>query len=641
MLSTAMQKTSRLMTTAHEVLRSLADKFSSDSPSRFRRACAELRKLGQHTIYVRILTLLLCIALTSILIQAGSLFLIDYIPVSHSVTNKIHEQQLHWKGQLELARASSARDAETILNHLSEKPLDARDREVVWLIRRDRPNLSTEVGNITAAEERLRRAREEDAPIATRLLLADEVLASYASLGVALQRDVETKQSVIATLQLMGLLFVILCVARIALGTRRVLVDRIDRLIEFIPEKFVYDTARPEADELLRLEQRVSGMTARMEGYVAEATWANKTSEHLRRMIGAQEFLARFVELINDQPLIDATLRKMLYSLERSLDVNNAAILYTEDEASAPTGRAVYSHHEPCPLSDAIVSELRVAKVSTFMQKYAENEEVRCMAVAFAEPSGERGALLVEMEKGRFLDETEIRVLEITAGLLSMTAKFQNHDQEGRRIAVLEERAAIARELHDSLAQSLSFMKIQLARLQSSSANTSNGNNSPVVIKELRRGLDNAYRELRELLATFRVHMDVRGLGYAVQSAIDEFSQRSTLSITLDNRLVNCRLTVNEEFHILHVVREALSNIVHHAGANNAFIGLSMQGNGSVLVTIDDDGVGYSPPTDGQGHHGQAIMKERAYSLGGHIEVMTRRQGGTRVRLTFTPSLAQ
>lgn len=160
------------MTTAHEVLRSLADKFSSDSPSRFRRACAELRKLGQHTIYVRILTLLLCIALTSILIQAGSLFLIDYIPVSHSVTNKIHEQQLHWKGQLELARASSARDAETILNHLSEKPLDARDREVVWLIRRDRPNLSTEVGNITAAEERLRRAREEDAPIATRLLAA-------------------------------------------------------------------------------------------------------------------------------------------------------------------------------------------------------------------------------------------------------------------------------------------------------------------------------------------------------------------------------------------------------------------------------------------------------------------------------------
>lgn len=630
------------MTTAYEALRTVPEKFSSVSPSRFRRVCAEVRKLGQHTIYVRILTLLLCIALSSILIQAGSLFLIDYIPVSHSVTNKIHEQQLHWKGQLELARASSTEDAATIIDRLSEKPLDAHDTEVVWLIRRDRPNLSAEVGNVYAAEEQLRRAREEDAPIATRLLLADEVLAAYAPLGVALQRDVETKQSVIATLQLMGLLFVMLCVARIALGTRRVLVDRIDRLIEFIPEKFVYDTSESEADEFLRLEQRVSGLTARMEGYVAEATWANKTSDHLRRMIGAQEFLARFVELINEQPLIDATLRKMLYALERSLDVNNAAIIYTVDEAGASTtGRFVYSHHEPYPLSDAIVSELRVSGLSSFMQEYAENEEVRCMAVAFAEPSGERGALLVEMEKHRFLDDTEIRVLEIAAGLLSMTAKFQNHDQEGRRIAVLEERAAIARELHDSLAQSLSFMKIQLVRLQSSAANAGNGNNSPVVIKELRRGLDNAYRELRELLATFRVHMDVRGLGYAIQSAIDEFSQRSTLSITLDNRLVNCRLTVNEEFHILHVVREALSNIVHHAGANNAFIGLSMQGNGSVLITIDDDGVGYSPPTDGQGHHGQAIMKERAYSLGGHIEVMTRRQGGTRVRLTFTPSLAQ
>jgi two-component system nitrate/nitrite sensor histidine kinase NarX len=135
--------------------------------------------------------------------------------------------------------------------------------------------------------------------------------------------------------------------------------------------------------------------------------------------------------------------------------------------------------------------------------------------------------------------------------------------------------------------------------------------------------------------------MDVRGLRYAIQQAIDEFSQRSSLSISLDNRLVNCELTANEEFHVLQVIREALSNIVHHASADSAFIELAMEANGSVVVTIDDDGVGCRPATDGHGHHGHTIMKERAFSLGGNIEIVTRPQGGTRVKLTFIPKSAQ
>lgn len=608
-------------------------------PLWFPRIFAKFGALRQHAIYVRILTLLFCIAFTSVLIQAGSLFLIDYIPVSRSVASKIHQRQLFWTAELSRARAGSDAEAETVRSNLEKAYLDAYDSELVWLIRRDHPNLSAEIDNIRMAERKLKRAAEEGAPTAGWLPLADDVLASYSQLNVALQRDVEVKQSVIATLQLIGLLFLMLCIARIALETRRVLVERLNRLVDFIPEKFSYGSALLERDEFLRLEHKVSALTARLEGYVAEATWTNKISDHLRRVIGAQEFLSRFVELINEQPLNEAMLRRMLYALERALDVSNAAIIYTEEEPPTSSGRSVFSNHEPRSLSQTLFSELHLSGSSIFVGKNPDGADVRCIAVPFVEPSGEKGALLVEMEKERFLDDTDMQTLEITAGLLSVTSKFQSHDQEGRRIAVLEERAAIARELHDSLAQSLSFMKIQLARLQSS-ANTS-ADSSHAMIRELRAGLDNAYRELRELLATFRVHMDGRGLNHAIQSAIDEFSQRSSLSISLDDRLVNCRLTVNEEFHILQVVREALSNIVHHARANNAFIALMMPPNGSVVITIDDDGVGYSPNKEGHGHHGQAIMKERAYSLGGNIQVMTRRQGGTRVRLTFTPQSVQ
>ena len=207
-------------------------------------------------------------------------------------------------------------------------------------------------------------------------------------------------------------------------------------------------------------------------------------------------------------------------------------------------------------------------------------------------------------------------------------------------MALSEERAAIARELHDSLAQSLSFMKIQISRLQSVKDIQFAGDALQSIINELREGLDNAYRELRELLTTFRVHMDVRGLNSAIKSAIDEFSQRSNLSISLDNRLVNCRLTVNEEFHILHVLREALSNVVRHANASVVEISLTFQNSGTIMMIVDDDGVGYTA-TDETGHYGQSIMQERAERLGGNIAVLRRKQGGTRVRLIFNPQLPQ
>ncbi|WP_289283176.1 histidine kinase, partial [Methylophaga sp. UBA5088] len=374
-----------------------------------------------------------------------------------------------------------------------------------------------------------------------------------------------------------------------------------------------------------------------MESYETEVAWAHRTSEHIRVLTRAQSFLLRFIETVSEDVLSEKTLLKMLYSLERTMGFTNTALIYTDDAAVISTEQVIYSHHEPNPISDKIFDELIMSGTASFLALNAESEEVECLGLSFTGSRNEVGVLVVEMQKGRFLEDSEIKVLEITAKLLSMVTKFQSHDEEGRRLAILEERAAIARELHDSLAQSLSFMKIQMARLQSNVVD----DKQREVTTELREGLDNAYRELRELLTTFRVHMDLRGLGYAIQATIDEFSQRSSLAITLDNRLVNCRLTVNEEFHILHVVREALSNIVRHSGAKHVSILMLVNKKGELELTIDDDGVGMTKVSSTYDHHGQAIMKERAKTLGGDIDVMARRYGGTRVRLKFVPKLVE
>lgn len=601
----------------------------------------DVSRLRQHSLYVRLLVLLLCIALTVILTQAGSLFLVDYIPVSQSAIKKIHQQQLIWKTRIEVIYQGNPAVQENIMENLSGSYLDTSDADFSWLARQDNPQIVNALNKLQKAQQDLEYARLGQAPFDTRLKLAAAVAQSYENMAVALEHDIEIKQSVISLLQLVGLLLVMCCITAIALGARRVMVDRLDRLVSFIPEKLIEVAPISNADEFFQLEQKVFGIMARLEGHVAEMAWANQTSERLRSMVRAQDFLFKFVETVNTNVLSDMTLRKILYALEKALNANNAAVIFADDDSSIASGRITFSHHWPCALNDEIFDELSQAGSVNFLGHNADRIEVRCLAVAFSSASDSMGVLMIETDRDRSLENTEIQLLEVTAQLLSMVMGYQGRDQEGRRIALLEERAAIARELHDSLAQSLSFMKIQIARLQSNAAQGGAESGNAAVISELREGLDNAYRELRELLATFRVHMDVRGLGFAIQSAIDEFSQRSSLSITLDNRLVNCRLTVNEEFHILHVVREALSNIVRHSGASNVSIALVYQSNGTVMVTIDDDGVGYKPTSDGQDHYGQTIMKERAYSLGGDIEVLPRRNGGTRVRLVFTPKLPQ
>lgn len=592
-------------------------------------------------MYLRLLVLLLCIALSIILILAGSLFLNDYMPVGQSGINRIHQQQLLWKPAIEQLQHSPPENADAVLDRLAGHDLDTRNADFSWLLRQNNPKLTSALQQLRTAQQAFEQAQGMHAALEQRLQYARDIDRAYDQMEDAVLYDMEVKQSVISLLQLVGLLMAVSCLIAIALGGRRILVDRLDRLISFVPNNLVDATHAANEDEFFHLEQKVLGITTRLEGYIAETTWAKQTSERLRSMVRAQDFLRRFMETISrENVLSETTLRKLLFALEKALNASNVAVVFANGNALVRADQPIYTAHVPCALDDDLLQELSQTSTLTFMTHNSDRLEVGCLAVAFSSANDALDVLLVETDKGRLLEDTEIQFVELAAQLMAMAMGYQGRDQEGRRIALLEERAAIARELHDSLAQSLSFMKIQIARLQAQDKSEEADGNA-AVITELRAGLDNAYRELRELLSTFRVHMDVRGLKFAVQSAIDEFAQRSSLSITLDNRLVNCRLTVNEEFHILHVVREALSNIIRHAGANNVAIALVYQSNGSVMVTIDDDGIGFRPSDDGQDHYGQAIMKERAYSLGGDIEVMARRNGGTRVRLVFTPKLPQ
>jgi two-component system nitrate/nitrite sensor histidine kinase NarX len=618
---------------------------------RFHKMTSLLNSLSQHTLYTRLLLLLGCMLMTILLMQASSFFLLDYIPSSQTAIDKVNSQKVYWHRQLSFINAISIEEADETLSEMQQNYLRLDDPDARWMLKQDDAQIREAVLNLEKLQQSFSRVAGYNMRLTAQLRMAERIAESYDVLHQALTRDAEVKRTVIALLQSISLIFVLSCFLVIAISARRLMIDRFDNTLRFINQKVGSDETRSGADEFAHIENRVAELTAQVQGADAEIDWANRTSEHVKTLVRAQDFLLRFIESASDDVMSEQALLKMLYGLERIFNFNNAALIYADDAAVIKAQRVIFSHHKPATLNDKQFDELLSSGMLSFDDVNHEFNLTSCLAMSFASASNGIGILLVEMDRGRLLEDSEIKTLEITAHLLGMIAKYQSHDEEGRRLAVLEERSAIARELHDSLAQSLSFMKIQVSRLQSASlsrvkvadaaSSQKDEEKLAAVISELREGLDNAYRELRELLTTFRVHMDLRGLGYAIQAAIDEFSQRSDINISLDNRLVNCRLTVNEEFHMLHVVREALSNIVRHSGAANVNILMHKQRSGAIELLIDDDGVGLAPASPTYDHHGQAIMKERAYNLGGEVEVMNRRYGGTRVSLVFIPKLAQ
>jgi two-component system nitrate/nitrite sensor histidine kinase NarX len=268
------------------------------------------------------------------------------------------------------------------------------------------------------------------------------------------------------------------------------------------------------------------------------------------------------------------------------------------------------------------------------VQRSAE-EMLRVFSTPIKDMERQYGVLLLEITPDKPLQEWQKRLLQTVASHIAIALNMAQRASQSRMLALLEERSVIARELHDSLAQSLAYLKIQVARLDAAVTQPQNGEKIKTVTAELREGLNSAYRQLRELLTTFRLRMDEAGLNSALKKTVQEFSERSSVEIELDSTLGGCKLSPNAEIHVIQVVREALSNVVRHARAEHAVVSVRCNVEGDVCIAIDDDGIGMPKETERQHHYGLAIMQERAHGVAGNLRLVPSLLGGTRVELTF------
>jgi len=245
------------------------------------------------------------------------------------------------------------------------------------------------------------------------------------------------------------------------------------------------------------------------------------------------------------------------------------------------------------------------------------------------------GIMLIEFPLEKELESWQERLLEAVASHIALAINVAQQVSEKRRLALLEERSVIARELHDSIAQSLSYLKIQVSRLDKAINEERDKTELLLLSAVLRSALNGTYRQLRELLTTFRLRIKEADLGAALKTTVDEFAERSGIVIEYENQLGYCRPSPNAEIHIIQIVREALSNVIRHADATLAKVRLSCDQEGTVEVSVEDNGIGIDLQSDMMQHYGLPIMKERADWLGGELSVTELPEGGTRIALQF------
>jgi two-component system nitrate/nitrite sensor histidine kinase NarX len=392
--------------------------------------------------------------------------------------------------------------------------------------------------------------------------------------------------------------------------------DEIDRLITVLNR--LVAQLRSEQDESARLKRIV-------EDHIAFAD----QSLDLLHYICAQ--------LAEDAPT-GGTLEALLQRLVGILRVQRIALVLSEPSAQLLGVDTIVAPAELVPhvVRERVANELMSLSGVRSLPHSQSDELLTIVAAPVRVPSGTYGVLIGESDADTRFEQRHVHLLETIASVLAQAISNLSRDVRDRRMTLLEERNAIARELHDSLAQSLSYMKIQLARLQAVLPEELSQSDVGQIAKAIREGIDSAYRQLRELLTTFRTSVHARGLAATLEEVAEELSSRSEVQISVDNRIRRVRLTVNEELHIGQIVREALTNVVRHARASSALVTLSSNER-EITVTIEDDGRGIVTESGGEHHYGLSIMRERSRSLGGRLEIRSN-DPGSRIVMTFVPA---
>lgn len=206
------------------------------------------------------------------------------------------------------------------------------------------------------------------------------------------------------------------------------------------------------------------------------------------------------------------------------------------------------------------------------------------------------------------------------------------------RTSLIQEHRLIANEVHDSLAQNLTFMRMRVSLIKDAlHGERSETPRALAYLDEIEESLTIAHGRVREIIAQYRSVAAPGGLIKALRKEIAHLNGLNGVELTLVTDQAELSLTAQQEIQVWHIVREALSNVVRHARARHGQVTISRDKDG-YQIEIRDDGIGLRTSEDERhGHYGLNIMQERAHCLAGELTIQNAEGAGTRILLRFPP----
>ena len=230
-------------------------------------------------------------------------------------------------------------------------------------------------------------------------------------------------------------------------------------------------------------------------------------------------------------------------------------------------------------------------------------------------------------------NQREKALLETLGQLLGVAIENMRLATREREMAISEERNLVAQGLHDSIAQGLNYLNLQVQMLDDS---LQNGKLDEVadIVPALQAGVQESYEDVRELLLNFRGRLVEGDLLGSLESTIDKFRRQTGIAAELVADVDGAPFPREQQLQVLFIVQEALSNIRKHAMASR--VEVRLQDRQDFVLTIHDNGMGFDDKIllkKSESHVGIHIMRERAQRIEASLNVTSVPGTGTTVVL--------
>jgi signal transduction histidine kinase len=246
---------------------------------------------------------------------------------------------------------------------------------------------------------------------------------------------------------------------------------------------------------------------------------------------------------------------------------------------------------------------------------------------------------LYTLDECRHFCDADIALARAIGQLLGLVIHNAQLYEQSKRLAVMEERARLSREIHDGLAQTLGALQLKASQLEDSLSGELAGESRDYLF-ELQGMISRAYRDLREAMFGLRAVVEPgKGLVAALREYLAQYRAQYGLDVQLEvSGEEPVVLDGETQAQAMRIVQEALSNVRRHAGTGRATVSIEREGD-QLRICIVDEGRGFDlgsveERVDGL-QLGLRIMRERAESVGGSFVVESFPGKGTRAALEF------